>query len=216
VRSSFYGIINPKIIGMMLIVAAASIGLVTIGFQGTMASIMLADLEEDVEAGNATMMITNQTADGNTTGVEFLGIQPAQSGSISQVNATAYTLEMNNVSDSTILFSDRPERIVETVSTSDFVGNWTTGPNSFAVDAPNAALVIEDMQSGELETAVVEFFNPINNAATNALTYTIMAENATSIDLPREFGQTILVINNPPCNPSSDGTDGVSLNDCGY
>jgi hypothetical protein len=61
--------IFPKIFGMMLVVAAAaSIGLVTIGFQSTMASIMLADLEEDVEAGNATMMTTNETADGNMTG----------------------------------------------------------------------------------------------------------------------------------------------------
>jgi len=32
-----------------------------------MASIMLADLEEAVEAGNATTMMTNQTANGNMT-----------------------------------------------------------------------------------------------------------------------------------------------------
>jgi hypothetical protein len=43
------------------------VGLVTIGFQSTMASIMLADLEEAVEAGNATTMMTNQTANGNMT-----------------------------------------------------------------------------------------------------------------------------------------------------
>ena len=56
---------------MTLVVAAAmSIGLVTIGFQSAMASIMLADLEEDVEAGNATTsMTTNQTAGGNMTGL---------------------------------------------------------------------------------------------------------------------------------------------------
>jgi len=64
---------------MMLIVAASSIGLVTIGFQSTMASIMLADLEEAVEAGNATTIMSNQTADGNMTGAE------SQSGSISEV-----------------------------------------------------------------------------------------------------------------------------------
>jgi hypothetical protein len=62
---------NAKIIGMMLVAVAAaiSIGLVTIGFQSTMASIMLADLEEDVEADNATTtMMTNETAGRNMTG----------------------------------------------------------------------------------------------------------------------------------------------------
>jgi len=54
-----------------------------------MASIMLADLEEAVEAGSAT----NQTTNGNTTAVEFLSIRYAQSGSISQVNATTYKLK---------------------------------------------------------------------------------------------------------------------------
>ena len=181
---------------MLTVAAAASIGLVTISFQSTMASIMLADLEEDVEADNATtMMMNNQTADGNMTGVEFLSIQNAQSGSISQINETAYTLDLNNVSDKTIQFSDRPNRIVETVSTSDFVGNWTTGTNSFSSDEPNDALIVEDTQTGNLDTVVIESFNPVYDIATNGLTYTITAENAT-IDLPREFGQTVLVIDN--------------------
>jgi hypothetical protein len=68
-------------------------------------------------------MTANQTTSANTTDVEFLTIQSAQSGSLAQINETAYTLELDNVSDSTILFSDRPDRIVTSVSTSDFVGN---------------------------------------------------------------------------------------------
>jgi hypothetical protein len=66
---------NPKIVGMMLIVAAAaSIGLATTGFQSTMASSSIsgdtiyADLEEAVEAGNATMMTNQTAANGNMTG----------------------------------------------------------------------------------------------------------------------------------------------------
>jgi len=46
-------------------------------------------------------------------------------------------------------------------STSDFVGNWTTGPDSFAVDAPNDVLIVENIQSGNLETAIVESFDPV-------------------------------------------------------
>jgi hypothetical protein len=145
------------------------------------------------EAGNITMV---RNATGNVTEVEFLSIQTAQSGSLSQINATTYTLQLNNVSDSTILFSDRPNRIVTSVSTSDFVGTWTTGPDSFASDAPNDALIVEDKESGQLETAVIESFSPVYDTSTNTLTYTIMAENGTSINLPSEVGQSILVVDN--------------------
>jgi hypothetical protein len=43
-----------------------------------------------------------QGGNGNVTGAKFLFIQGAQSGSISQVNATTSTLELNDVSDKTI------------------------------------------------------------------------------------------------------------------
>jgi hypothetical protein len=168
--------IKPRIIGVTLLAVTitASVVFVATAFQNIMA--------------------TAQTADGNTTAVEFLSIQSARSGSLSQINETASTLELNNASDTTILFSDRPNRIVTSISTSDFVGNWTTGPNSFAVDEPNDALIIENKQSGQLETAVIESFSPVYDVATNTLTYTIMTDDATSIKLPREFGQAILVI----------------------
>jgi CBS domain containing-hemolysin-like protein len=83
---------NPKIIGMMLIVAA-SIGLITIGFQSTMATdrkILIADLEEDVEAGNATTMMINQTAtNGNMTGTDATGNTSANElGRISGTDGT--------------------------------------------------------------------------------------------------------------------------------
>ena len=83
---------------------------------------------------------------GNVTGAKFLFIQGAQSGSVSEVNATTSTLELSNVSDKTILFSDRPDRIVASDNTTDFIGNWSTGPNNFAVDPPNAVLILDDME----------------------------------------------------------------------
>jgi hypothetical protein len=194
--------INPKIIGLMLIVTAAVS--VPISIQKALASNIITnengieDAEVDVaeaeEAGSTTMMTNQTTANGNMTDVQFLAIQRAQSGSLSEVNATAYTLELNNVSDSTILFADRPNRIVTSVSTSDFIGNWSTGVNSFSADEPNDALIVENTQIGILETDVIESFNPVYDTTINTLTYTIVAENATSIDLPTEFGQTVLVI----------------------
>ena len=168
--------INLKIFGVTLLAisVAASAVLVATGFQNIMA--------------------TAQTTDGNSTAVEFMAIQYSESGSISPINATTYSLELSNVSDSTILFSDRPNRIVTSVSTSDFVGNWTAGPDSFESDVPNDALIVENTQTGNLETAVIESFNPMYDANTNTLTYTIVAENATSINLPSEFGHSVAVI----------------------
>jgi hypothetical protein len=37
-------------------------------------------------------------------------------------------------------------------------------------------------------------FDPIYDTTANTLTYTIMAENGTSIDLLNEFGHSVLVI----------------------
>ncbi|MFB5600609.1 MAG: hypothetical protein ACE5SW_10320 [Nitrososphaeraceae archaeon] len=44
---------------------------------------------------------------------KFFAIQHVQSGTISEINATTYSLELNDVSDKTILF-DKPDRIVKT------------------------------------------------------------------------------------------------------
>jgi hypothetical protein len=186
----------------IVIVAVASVLLIsTVAFSQyalALVNSQITDLDvvEAVEAENATMAgATNQTTD-----IQFLAIQSAQSGSVSPVNATAYTLELNNVANMTIQFSDRPNRIVETVSTADFVGNWSAGQNSFSVDVPNDALIVENTETGQLETAVIESFSPVYDNTMNTLTYTIMAENGTSIDLPREVGQTVLVIDNSSNN----------------
>ena len=78
----------------------------------------------------ATSLITIVNAQENQTTIEtpkFFAIQHANSGSLSEINTTAYSLELSDVSDKTILFSDRPDRIVMSESTSDFIGNWSTG-----------------------------------------------------------------------------------------
>ena len=135
----------------------------------------------------------------NITDVEepkFFAIQHAQSGSISEINETTYSLELNDVSDKTILFSDRPDRIITSVSTFDFIGNWNLGENSFAIEPPNAVLVV-DKQKGEQDIAIVELFSPIYDVDRKTLKYDVILDNATNtIDLQDEFGQTTLVIDN--------------------
>jgi hypothetical protein len=134
-----------------------------------------------------------------TEGVKFLAIQTAQSGTLSQINATAYTLELRNISDKTILFSDRPDRIVTSQSTSDFIGNWSQGEDSFAADPPNAVLVLdEEVEQRQQEIAVIELFNPEYDSGANTLRYDITAENATAtsslMELPSQFVQSTLII----------------------
>ena len=144
-------------------------------------------------ANDNTTTAAASPARNNMTGVQFLFIQHAQSGSVSEVNATTFTLELSDVSDKTILFSDRPDRIVGSVSTTDFVGYWTMGEDSFAADPPNAVLVLDDEEERQ-ELAVIELYNPEYDSEANTLRYDITAVNATAVDLPGEFGQSTLVI----------------------
>jgi hypothetical protein len=154
--------------------------------------------------GNTSGTVETATATGssnNMTGAKFLIIQGAQSGLLSEVNATTSTVELRNVSDKTILFSERPDRIVSSVNTTDFIDNWSSGQDSFAADPPNAVLVLDDIEQSQ-ELAIIELYNPEYDSEANTLKYIITAENATAattslIGLPSEFGQSTLVIDIP-------------------
>jgi hypothetical protein len=165
----------------------------------------------------AVLTLNSVYAQENTTGSatpKFFAIQHAQSGSISEINQTftlalsnesnktmfssdidkTLTLELNNVSDKTILFSDRPDRIVTAVSTADFIGNWTAGgEDSFAVDAPNAVLVVDEKEVQQ-DTIIVELFNPIYDSNKQILKYDISPDDATSINISSKFGKATLFI----------------------
>jgi hypothetical protein len=80
------------------------------------------------------------------------------------------------------------------MDTADFIASWGTGIDDFAADAPNAALVLDDIEERQ-EIAIIELYNPLYDMATNILKYDIILENSTSTDLPDgEFGQSTLVI----------------------
>ena len=56
------------------------------------------------------------------------------------VTSDESTLTLQDVSPSTLYFSDRPERVVGHMTTEQFVDQWSEGPNSFLEDPPNAVL----------------------------------------------------------------------------
>ena len=68
---------------------------------------------------------------------------------------------LRSVTPSTLYFSDRPQRVVGHLSTSDFVGFWDEGDNSFAEDPPNAVLAF--VAQGDLapEDVVIEISDPV-------------------------------------------------------
>ncbi|MDR4512057.1 MAG: hypothetical protein MRJ93_10190 [Nitrososphaeraceae archaeon] len=156
--------------------------------------ILLSTLSILISASTLTSIYAQENMT-DTDMPKFFAIQHAQSASISKVNATTNFLELHDVSD-VILFSDRPDRIVKTESTQQFLDRWydagTDTKNSFFSDPPNAALVIDD-QEGQ-DVAILELFEPAYDYDSNILVYNFNYLNNTNTILPNEFGETTLVI----------------------
>lgn len=162
-------------------------------------------------------LVYSQEVDVTDSQSEFIALQHAQSGLISEINKTftlslnnesnktifssaidkSYLLRLNNISDKTILFSDRPDRIITSISTSDFIGNWSKGQDSFAVDAPSAVLIVDDLE-GKQGNAIMELFHPVYDLEERTLTYQAISNQANSIYLQTEFGQSTLMIDSIP------------------
>ena len=152
------------------------------------------------ESGGENMTViaySNQTAIESNIDkepIKFFGIQHAKSGSITEINATAYILELNEISEEVILFADRPNRIVKSESVSTFVNNWL-GKINFTGNEMGGVLVVDDDDDDEKqEIELIELFNPVYNPDKKTLKYEITVENSTSTELSREFGQSTLVI----------------------
>ena len=129
----------------------------------------------------------------NATEPEFFAIQHAETGSITNVNSTLYLLELNDISEKTILFSDRPNRIVEHTSTLDFIDNWTVGEDNFLQDPPNGVLVINsDVNKSDL--VLMELIDPIYDMDKKTLQYSVVINNLESVELYSIFDQTTLLI----------------------
>ena len=137
---------------------------------------------------------------------QFLAIQHAQSGTISEINSTTFSLQLNELADKTILFSDRPDRIVATQSNQDFIGNWTSGQESLRIDPPNAVLVADDLKEDTIE---IELFNPKYENDGKKISYDfILLGNTTTIsDLPIDLGKSALIIDSFPMAVNSQVTD---------
>jgi hypothetical protein len=151
-----------------------------------------------------TIQIFAQEDQGQTNSsiVKFLFIQHGESGSISKINSTTYSLQLNDLAENVILFSDRPNRIVDTQSIQEFIGNWTQGEDSFEIDPPNAALTFLEDDNQKIDALVIELYNIEYDEEQNFLKYDFtFLDNTTAAslpDLPYKTGESILVIDSVP------------------
>jgi hypothetical protein len=115
---------------------------------------------------------------------EALYVQSAQG-----VTSRDGAFTLHGLAPSTLMFSDRPERIVGHLTAAQFVEGWGHGENSFLDDPPNAALSFLEEGDEIPEDVVVTLTNPRMEGAD--LTY-----NATVLEgeLPSTTGACSLFI----------------------
>ena len=105
------------------------------------------------------------------------------------VTSDESTLTLQDVSPSTLYFSDRPERVVGHMTTEQFVDQWSEGPNSFLEDPPNAVLSYVGMGEDLPSDAVVVLRDPVVSG--NSLRYSIEVLDGT---VPATSGAVTLFI----------------------
>jgi len=77
------------------------------------------------------------------------------------ITSDGTTITLQDVTPSTIYFSDRPERVVGHMTTADFVDLWGEGDNSFEADPPNAVLAFVESGADAPADAVVVIKDPV-------------------------------------------------------
>ena len=87
------------------------------------------------------------------------------------VTSAEGALTLHGLAPSTLMFSDRPERIVGHLTSGQFIEGWGRGENSFLDDPPNAVLSFLDVDDESPEDVVVTLTNPLLDG--EDLTYTI-------------------------------------------
>jgi len=115
---------------------------------------------------------------------ESMFVQTAQG-----VTSDNGTITLQGVTPSTLYFSDRPQRVVGHLSTSDFVDLWGEGENSFETDPPNAVLAFLEPGDTTPEDAVIVIKEPLLEQGD--LTYSIEVLEGT---VPARAGPVTLFI----------------------
>jgi hypothetical protein len=116
---------------------------------------------------------------------ESMFVQTAQG-----VSSEDGTLTLRGITPSTLYFSDRPQRVVGHMATTDFVDLWGVGDNSFETDPPNA--VLSFLESGaDVPTDAVVVLTAPSLSGDGDLSYSI---DVLEGDVPAQTGPVTLFI----------------------
>ena len=105
------------------------------------------------------------------------------------ITSDGATLTLHGITPSTLYFSDRPQRVVGHMKTTDFVELWGEGENSFEQDPPNAVLAFLEPGGEVPEDAVVVIRKP--HLTDGHLTYAVEVLEGV---LPDKSGPVTLFI----------------------
>jgi hypothetical protein len=86
---------------------------------------------------------------------EAMFVQTAQG-----IDSADGTLALRGITPSTLYFSDRPQRAVGHMASTDFVELWGAGENSFETDPPNAVLSFLEPGADVPEDVVIVIKEP--------------------------------------------------------
>ena len=108
-----------------------------------------------------------------------------------KVDDTAKTFRLVNVSQQTLFFSDRPDRIAGHLKMDKYLDEWTAkaGKDNFSANPPNATLSIYEPGQPDNTLAVVEITNPRIDGSDLIYSYTLIDGS-----LPASGGATTLFI----------------------
>ncbi len=102
-----------------------------------------------------TQVEADESSTAQPTEMEALFVQSAR-----RATSSVGSLTLHELAPSTLMFSDRPERIVGHLTSKQFVEGWGHGQNSFLEDPPNAVLSFLTDEDEVPEDVVVTLTNP--------------------------------------------------------
>jgi len=120
-----------------LIAVIALIGAFSLGISGALVYSSLTSAQENSSENSSSIMY-------------FLN---SESGNLEKSGDNTYLLTLNQTSTSIIWFTDRPQRLADTVSTSTFVDSWQK--LGFTEDPPNITMTLESLEPASPEVSVV-------------------------------------------------------------
>jgi hypothetical protein len=135
---------------------------------------------------------------------EYAFIQTGNQGTLKPVphQQGMYTLTLNKANPYITYFSDRPKRITNVLTLTQFLKLWNKGIDSFAKDAPNAEVSLIENSHGKMipHNFTVELTSKYYDKKTQALTYKVrFLDSKTPLNKTLKFEYAVLFIDDDCC-----------------